>query len=129
MNTSSLEKLKQCHPKLQRLIRRVDEIYPVHVICGIRSKEDQNKAFEEKKSKLKFPESKHNVGPETGRTLSEAVDLVPDPDRNPKTISWVDIAQYEIMCLAIEAAADELDIKIKLGRDFSFKDWPHCELA
>jgi peptidoglycan L-alanyl-D-glutamate endopeptidase CwlK len=122
MDTKSQERLKECHEKLQRLMRRVDEIYPIQVICGHRNEADQNKAFAEKKSKLKFPESKHNQKP------SLAVDVVPDPDRNPKTISWVDITQYEIMALAIEAAADELDIKIKLGRDFSFKDWPHVQL-
>lgn len=123
MNSASLAKLKECHPDLIKLINRVDEIYPVHVICGHRNEADQNKAFEEKKSKLKFPDSKHNSKP------SKAVDVVPDPDRNPKTISWVDLTQYEIMCLAIEAAADELEIKIRLGRDFSFKDFPHVELV
>lgn len=123
MDSRSLEKLKECDIKLQELIRRVDEIYPVQVICGHRNEADQNKAFAEKKSKLKFPDSKHNKKP------SLAVDVVPDPDRNPKTISWTDMVPYEIMCLAIGAAADELDIKIKLGRDFSFKDFPHIELV
>lgn len=124
MDTKSLERLKELHPDLQRLYRRVDEIYPIQIICGHRNEADQNKAFAEKKSKLKWPESKHNKIP------SEAGDTVPDPDRNPKTISWTDLTQYEIMCLAIEAAADELDIKIRLGRDFKgLADWPHCELV
>ena len=123
MNSASLSRLKECHPNLVKLIMRVDEIYPVHVICGHRNEADQNKAFTENKSKLKWPESKHNKKP------SLAVDVVPDPDRDPTTISWVDLTQYEIMCLAIEAAADELDLKIRLGRDFSFKDWPHVELV
>ena len=123
MNTASLNRLKECHPDLQKLILRVDEIYPVHVICGYRGKEDQDKAFTEKKTKLQFPNSKHNKRP------SLAVDVVPDPDRDPKTLSWTDIKQWEIMCLAIEAAADELDINIRLGRDFSFKDYPHVELV
>jgi peptidoglycan L-alanyl-D-glutamate endopeptidase CwlK len=123
MDTKSQERLKECHEKLQRLMRRVDEIYPIQVICGYRNEADQNKAFAEKKSKLKFPESKHNQKP------SLAVDVVPDPDRNPKTISWTDLTQYEIMLYAVEQIADDLNIKIKLGRDFSFKDFPHIELA
>jgi peptidoglycan LD-endopeptidase CwlK len=123
MNTASLERLKQCHPDLIKLIMRVDEIYPVHVICGYRNEEDQNRAFAEKRSKLKFPNSKHNKKP------SLAVDVVPDPDRNPKTISWVDLKAFQIMTYAIESVADDLGIKIKLGRDFSFKDWPHVELS
>lgn len=122
MTSESLAKLKTCHPNLVKLMLRVDEIYPIHVICGERGKEEQDKAFEEKKSKLKYPESKHNKRP------SLAVDVVPDPDRSAKTISWADLLPFEIMCLAIESAADELDINVRLGRDFDFKDYPHVEL-
>jgi len=122
MNADSLKRLKECHPDLVKLMLRVDEIYPIHVICGYRGEADQNKAFLEKRSKLKFPNSKHNKKP------SHAVDLVPDPDRNPKTLSWNDIKAFEIMTHAIESVADDMDIKIRLGRDFSFKDWPHIEL-
>lgn len=122
MTSKSLERLKQCDQRLIKLILRLDEIYPVQVICGHRNEEDQNKAFKEKKSKLKFPNSKHN------KTPSLAVDIVPDPDRNPKTISWVDLNEFEIMCLTVESVAEEQGIKIRLGRDFSFKDWPHIEL-
>lgn len=122
MTSNSLSKLKECDPRLVKLIMRVDELYPVQVICGHRNKEDQDKAFAEKKSKLKFPDSKHNKKP------SLAVDLVPDPDRNPKTISWTDMKEWQIMCHVVEQAADELGINIRLGRDFSFVDWPHIEL-
>ena len=123
MNQASHDKLKECHPDLVRLMLRVDQIYPIHVICGFRGEKDQNHAFENKKSKLQYPNSKHNKRP------SLAVDVVPDPDRNAKTISWVDLMAFEIMCLAIESVADDLKIKIRLGRDFSFKDWPHVELV
>lgn len=123
MDTRSLNKLKECHPNLIKLIMRVDKLYPVQVICGHRNKEDQEKAVLEKKSKLHYPNSKHN------KTPSMAVDIVPDPDKNPKTISWADLNAFEIMCHTVESAADELDIKIRLGRDFSFKDWPHVELV
>jgi peptidoglycan L-alanyl-D-glutamate endopeptidase CwlK len=122
MDSKSLDKLKECHPDLQTLIRRVDEVYPVQVICGFRSNEDQQKAFDEGKSKAPPGKSKHNQKP------SLAVDVVPDPDRNHKTISWTDLTQYEIMCFAIEQIAEDLNIKIRLGRDFSIVDWPHVEL-
>jgi peptidoglycan L-alanyl-D-glutamate endopeptidase CwlK len=119
MNTKSLDRLKECHPDLIKLIMRVDELYPCHVICGHRNEADQNKAFDEKKSQLKFPQSKHNSKP------SRAVDVV---SGNGKTIAWSDLKAFEILCLTIEAVAEEMNIKIRLGRDFSFKDWPHCEL-
>lgn len=120
MNTKSLDRLKQCHPDLIKIILRVDELYPCHVICGYRNEADQNKAFEEKKSQLKFPQSKHNQKP------SRAVDVV---SGNGKVISWTDLKAFEILCLTIEAVAEEYQIKIRLGRDFKFRDWPHIELV
>lgn len=122
MNKKSIEKLNTCHPDIIRLVQAVDEVYPIQCICGHRGEKDQNAAFAGKFSKLKFPNSKHN------KTPSLAADLVPDPDRNPATIDWGDIKSFELMCLTIEQKADELGIKIRLGRDFKFKDYPHLEL-
>lgn len=123
MTNKSLDRLKECHPDIQRLIERVNQLYPIQVICGYRGKEDQDKAFAENKSKLKFPDSKHNKRP------SLAVDIVPDPDQNPKTIDWTDFDEWEVMCETVAQIADELNIKIRLGRDFKFKDYPHFELV
>jgi peptidoglycan L-alanyl-D-glutamate endopeptidase CwlK len=122
MNTTSIKKLKTCHADLIRLCEAVNKVYPIQVICGERGEADQNKAFAEKKSKLKFPDSKHNKKP------SLAVDCVPDPDNDPKTIAWNNIKEFEIMLLVFESKAEELGIKIRLGRDFKFKDFPHIEL-
>lgn len=122
MNTASLERLKLCHKDLIKLAMAVDAVYPIQVICGPRNEADQNKAFDENKTKLKFPESKHN------KTPSMAIDCVPDPDQNPKTISWADLKEFEIMCLTFESYAEQFEINIRLGRDFSFKDFPHIEL-
>jgi peptidoglycan L-alanyl-D-glutamate endopeptidase CwlK len=124
MTSASLQKLKTCHPDLVKLIMAVDLHYPVQVICGHRNSEDQQKAFDEGKSKKKPGQSKHNLTP------SHAVDIVPDPDRNPRTISWVDLKEFEIMCHVVEQMADDLEIKIKLGRDYPhLVDWPHVELV
>lgn len=122
MNSTSLKKLKTAHPDLIRLAMAVDEIYPIQCICGYRSGEDQEKAFKEGKSKAKPGESKHN------KTPALAIDCVPDPDKDPKTISWADLSAFEFMCLTFESKAEELGIKIRLGRDFSFVDMPHVEL-
>lgn len=122
MNSTSLKKLKTCHPDLIRLAMGVDEIYPIQVICGHRGKEDQNEAAKNGKSELEWPNSKHNSTP------ARALDAVPDPDKNPATISWMDLNEFEIMCLAFESKAEELGIKIRLGRDFKMRDLPHIEL-
>lgn len=123
MNNTSLKKLSTCHPDIQRLAKAVNEVFPIQCICGHRGKEDQEKAFKEKKSKLHFPNSKHNSKP------SMAGDFVPDPDRNPATIEWGNTKSFQLMCLTFEQKADELGIKIRLGRDFKFVDMPHVELA
>jgi peptidoglycan L-alanyl-D-glutamate endopeptidase CwlK len=123
VNTTSLNKLKTAHPDLVKLAMAVDEIYPIQCICGHRTNEDQQKALEAGNSKLPPGKSKHN------RLPSLAIDCVPDPDRNPKTISWADLKEFEIMCLTFESKAEELGIKIRLGRDFRIKDFPHIELV
>lgn len=122
MNKSSREKLATCHPNIVRLAIAVNNVYPIQCICGHRNETEQEKAFASGMSRLKFPKSKHNLKP------SHAADFVPDPDKNAKTLDWNDIEEFERMCLVFEQVADELDIKIRLGRDFKFKDYPHLEL-
>lgn len=122
MNKTSRDKLATCHQNLIRLAIAVNNVYPIQCICGHRSDADQEKAFKEGRSKLRAGESKHNKRP------SLAGDFAPDPDRNAATLDWNDKEEWEKMCLVFEQKADELDIKIRLGRDFSFKDYPHIEL-
>ena len=122
MNKASREKLATCHPNIIRLAIAVNQRYPIQCICGFRNEYEQSKAFHTGMSKLEFPNSKHNKKP------SLAADFVPEPDENSKTLDWNNIEEFERMCLVFEQVADELDIKIRLGRDFSFKDWPHIEL-
>lgn len=88
----------------------------VTILCGHRGEKEQNDAFNKGNSKLTWPRSKHNRFP------SEAVDVAPYP------VDWKNISAFNKMCKKIEELAKELGIKIKLGRDFSFKDYPHVEL-
>lgn len=114
----SKKTLAQCHPDLQRIAKELIKEMDVTVICGHRNEADQNAAFRNGYSKLKFPMSKHN------KTPSLAMDVCP----YNKGIDWEDIAAFELMCERIEKIAERLDVKIRLGRDFSFKDYPHIEL-
>lgn len=123
MNSTSQKKLATAHPDLQVLARKVSERFPIQVICGFRGKEEQDLAFKNKASKKQFPDSKHNQIP------SLAIDCVPDPDRNPATLDWKDLKAFADMCEIFQEEADKLGIKIRLGKDFSFRDWPHIELA
>ncbi len=129
MDQRSRDRLETCHDDLKRLALAVDEVYPIQVICGARGEKEQNEAFEKGTSKKKFPESKHNINKEKGRFKSHALDAVPDPDKNPKTLDWKDINAFAIMCEVFQQKADELGIKIRQGKDFKFRDWPHQELV
>lgn len=113
----SKERLATCHQDLQDIMNDLIEVMDVSIICGHRGKEEQNKAFNEGNSKLQYPNSKHNKSP------SLAVDVVPYP------IDWNNLVAFERMCGIIEGIAYKRGIKIRLGRDFSFKDFPHIELV
>lgn len=114
----SLTNLKTCHPDLQKVAHEAIKRFDFTVIEGHRGKEDQNKAFAEGKSKLKWPDSKHNRRP------SSAFDAVPVP------LDWNDTQSFHDMAHHMKEAAKRVGVKIKWGGDFTnFFDGPHFELA
>ena len=114
--SKSLERLRSCHDDLQLLCHAVLQDMDITILCGHRNEKDQNEAVKNGFSKAIFPKSKHNKLP----TL--AVDVAPYP------IVWSDIKKFETMCKLFEQHAEKMGIDIRLGRDFSFKDYPHIEL-
>jgi len=113
----SLANLRECHPDLQRVAHEAIKHFDFAVICGHRNKAGQDKAFAEKKSKLRWPNSKHNKVP------AMAFDAVPHP------LDWNDTAAFHAMAKAMKAAAKKLGIVIRWGGDFKgFFDGPHFEL-
>jgi peptidoglycan L-alanyl-D-glutamate endopeptidase CwlK len=66
----SKERLKTCHSDLQVLFNRVIEEIDITIVCGHRNEEEQNKAYQQGNSKLRWSDSKHNTVP------SLAVDVV-----------------------------------------------------
>lgn len=113
----SLERLEECHPDLQAIMHELIKVMDVTILCGHRGKEEQNSAFINGKSKLQFPNSKHNKKP------SLAVDVAPYP------VNWSDLRPFIDMCKYIEEISVRLKIPVILGRDFSFRDFPHVELV
>jgi peptidoglycan L-alanyl-D-glutamate endopeptidase CwlK len=117
----SLERLRTCHDDLQLLCHAILEDMDISVLCGHRTKEEQEEAFKAGNSRLQFPKSKHNSKP------SLAVDIA--PVKNGK-IDWNDIKLFEKMCKLVEQKAEKMGIDIRLGRDFkTLKDYPHIELV
>jgi peptidoglycan L-alanyl-D-glutamate endopeptidase CwlK len=107
----------QLHPDLQLLVDEVIKVYNISLICGYRGEKDQNKAFAEGKSKVKFPNSRHNVLP------AEAVDAAPYP------LDWKNIKRFVEMSEHFKDAAERLGIEIECGADWkTFKDYPHIQL-
>ena len=126
---SSMNKLKTCHPKLQMLALAVVERFDCTVVCGNRPEDEQNLAYAQGNSKLKYPDSKHNPLP------SEAIDLA--PYIAGKGIVW-DSAQCYFFAGYVVHTAEMLGIKIRWGGDWdsdrdvkdqSFNDLVHFELC
>jgi len=69
----SLERLYTCHPDLVILFIEVVRHFDCTVLEGYRGKEAQDKAYADGKSKLQYPNGKHNAFP------SMAVDVTPYP--------------------------------------------------
>lgn len=113
----SLSKLNTCHPDLVHLMSEVIKEIDFTIICGHRGCEEQNKAFAEGKSKLQFPNSKHNSFP------SRAVDIAPFP------IDWEDAKRFKELAEKVKSAAHRLGIGIRWGGDFeTLVDMPHYQL-
>lgn len=104
------ERLDKVHPALAKLVREVASVYPLIVICGERTKADQDKAYHSGKSKLKWPDGKHNIKPP--ETLSFAVDIAPLP------LDWRDKERFYYLGGYMMATAKRLNINIRWGGDW-----------
>jgi len=115
----SIEKLKSCHQDLQDVLTEAVKLTDFTVLCGHRGEKEQNQAFENGTSKLRYPNSRHNKVP------SEAVDCAPWP------VSWEvkDEHRFYFMAGIILAVANYLGKQIVWGGSWQgFKDLPHFEL-
>jgi len=112
----SLERLNTCNPQLIDLLKEVIKEYDFVVLCGHRGEEEQNKAFKDGFSKLKFPKSKHNTNP------SKAVDIAPYP------IDWNNLERFKELAIIVKKIAIQKNIKIQWGGDWKMRDYPHFEL-
>lgn len=72
----SRNRLYTCHKDLGRLFSEVVKDFDCKILEGRRGRERQECLFKEGKSKLLFPQSKHNA---VKPLLSEAVDVIPYP--------------------------------------------------
>ena len=121
----SKERLLSCHVQLRQLFERVVETFDCTVLTGHRGIEDQNNAFLDGKSKVMWPDGKHNDRP------SLAVDIAPWP------VDWDDTARFYYFSGYVMGIAQEMGIPIRWGGDWdgdndlndqTFNDLVHFEL-
>lgn len=126
-NKSSLDRLKQSHPLLQKLLGAAILEYDFIIAGSQRNRKDQEAAYKGGFSKVHFGDSAHNWSP------SIAVDIYPAP-YNPKTpVKEFVKLQIEV----IKPLAKKLEIPIRQGIDWNrngnltddkWDDLPHIEL-
>lgn len=144
-SSSSKQKLETCNKRLQMIARRAIDVVDFTVLEGRRSKSRQNELYEQGKSKVRWPESKHNIV-KPGQ-LSKAFDIAPYPIdwadfpdtlTAGKVMTWAkDRARFYHLAGVIKALAHEMGIKIRWGGDWDgdndfndqkFNDLVHYEL-
>ncbi|MBT7726343.1 MAG: M15 family peptidase [Flavobacteriales bacterium] len=121
----SQERLNTCDPRLVELFEEVVEHFDCTVIQGYRDEVEQNKAFEDGFSKLKYPQGSHNKYP------SLAVDIAPYP------IDWKDRDRFHLFAGFVKGIASQMGLNIRWGGDWNsdthtkdnnFDDLPHFEV-
>ena len=121
----SRRRLDTCHPDLQRLFNKVVVNFDCSVLCGHRNEEDQNKAYDQGRSKVKYPNGRHNATP------SNAVEVAPYP------IDWEDRDRFNLFAGYVLGIAQSMGLDIRWGGDWdqdfqvkdnNFDDLPHFEL-
>ena len=123
--TVSKERLATAHPDLQKLFNEIIKNIDCSVTEGHRGKELQNKYFDEGKSKVRFPDGRHNKNP------SLAVDVTPYP------VDYSDRERQTLFAGYVLGVASQMGLNVRWGgdwnKDFSvadnrFDDMPHFEL-
>lgn len=130
----SLEKLKTCHPDIQRVMLKAIQEYDFTVLCGTRTPEEQFELFKQgrelKDGKwIKVGSTVTNIDGKTVKsehnyTPSRAIDIAPYP------IDWNNLQRFKDLSKVVLKCADELGVSLEWGGNWaSFKDLPHYQLG
>ncbi len=123
---TSADRLATCDERLQRVFNEVIKHFDHTIVCGHRGQAEQDKAFADGKSKVRWPDGKHN------KTPSEAVDAVPYP------IEWGDRERATLFAGYVLGTAKQKGIDLRWGGDWDsdtevadndFDDLWHFELG
>ena len=121
----SKERLSTCDNKLQKIFNEVIKYVDCSVLEGYRNGERQNKLYDEGKTKVQYPNGRHNSNP------SRAVDVAPYP------IDWDDRERFHLFAGFVLGIAKSMGITLRWGGDWDqdwtvmdnkFDDFPHFEI-
>lgn len=128
---TSKSRLETCHKDLQVFCEELIKYIDFSVLEGHRNQERQDLAYQNGKSKLKYPKSRHNLSP------SMAVDLAPYPINWDNLKRWYYFGGNAIMLAKKLYLEGKIKHKIRWGGDWNgnddlddqtFNDLPHFEL-
>jgi len=121
----SKERLATCEKDLQLVFNEVIKHVDCSILEGHRSKDRQNSLYEDGKTKVRYPNGRHNSSP------SRAVDVTPYP------VDWKDRERQTLFAGFVLGVANQMGIKLRWGGDWDqdfevqdnkFDDFPHFEL-
>ena len=124
-STRSKKRLATCDERLQKVFNEVIRHVDCSILEGHRSKERQNKLYDEKRTKVKYPNGRHNSSP------SKAVDVTPYP------VDWEDRERETLFAGFVLGIARGMGYKLRWGGDWDqdfqvmdnrFDDFPHFEI-
>lgn len=124
-STKSKGRLSSCHPDLQKIFNEVIKYVDCSILEGHRNEKTQNKYYDQGRTKVRFPDGRHNTKP------SRAVDVTPYP------VDWDDRERQTLFAGFVLGLARQMGITLRWGgdwdRDFEvqdnrFDDFPHFEL-
>ena len=124
-SNKSKERLASCDERLQDVFNEVINYVDCSILEGHRSKERQNKLYDENRTKVKYPNGRHNSSP------SKAVDVTPYP------VDWEDRERQTLFAGFVLGLARNMGIRLRWGGDWEmdfqvmdnrFDDFPHFEV-
>jgi len=134
---TSKQRLKTCHPKLQRLCSHLIQHWNFTVVSGRRGEEEQEELYAKGYSQVRYPNSKHNKKP------SMAVDISPyQSDFGGLIYKWnkpeaVKNKYFNFQAGLVHREAQFMKLDIEWGGDWdsdydftdqNFHDLPHFAL-
>ena len=121
----SKERLATCDTRLQEVFNEVIKYVDCSILEGHRDKERLNQLYIEGKTKVKYPNGRHNSSP------SNAVDVTPYP------VDWADRERQTLFAGFVIGIARSMGITLRWGGDWDmdfqvmdnrFDDFPHFEV-